>query len=555
MTDGGAGRERQSSEIVIEDGDDNRINEVLLFTNQVQVNRAVRATAEPGLNRFIVESKAFQVDGDSAQARVFGKGEIYSVQYSSEAVKERPQTSIRELEQQKRELNYKLNALDDSQMVLDKQLQFLDSVIDFSSVQIPTELQTSFPNTSDLNNTLVFLQEKISSAVQQKQELTRKQDELKRALELVKSQLKQSGQRGGTKTRSAIEVLFQSQETQDVQLSVSYIAQGASWTPVYKVNVSNDLSDVDLTMFATIIQKTGEDWENTQLAFSNAVPLASGHLPELSSWYLQPPRPPSPPPVAASMKPMARRSKLQDADIMMDDLAELEVMEVGAAPEGAAAEYVQAEQKQLPLSFEFQYPRTMGLDSGSKETLLPLFTKDIPGKFYNYSIPQIDPQVYLVCEAESQGTLMPGRLNIHFGGQYLGNTYLGEKKAGDSLLLNLGAEREVKVLREKVSDQKTETFFGMVDRSSVARELKFRLVVENLKQTEQQIQIIDSVPVSTTDRYEIKGLEFDIEPTEKDWKKRQGVMLWKLTLAPNSVKEINIRFFVKHPKDEVPLGL
>ncbi len=121
--------------------------------------------------------------------------------------------------------------------------------------------------------------------------------------------------------------------------------------------------------------------------------------------------------------------------------------------------------------------------------------------------------------------------------------------------MNLGAERSVKVQREKVTDKLTETFFGKVDRSSVARELEYRIQIENLKNETTRVHVFDSIPVSKTDRIQIKGVEIEPKPTIKDYQERDGVMLWDVRVKPGIVQDIHIKFFVKHPKDSPPLGL
>ena len=57
------------------------IKEVTLFFNQALVKREARAWVHEGLNEIWLEVDAFRVDRDSISARVFGEGEILSVQY------------------------------------------------------------------------------------------------------------------------------------------------------------------------------------------------------------------------------------------------------------------------------------------------------------------------------------------------------------------------------------------------------------------------------------------------------------------------------------------
>ncbi len=67
--------------------------------------------------------------------------------------------------------------------------------------------------------------------------------------------------------------------------------------------------------------------------------------------------------------------------------------------------------------------------------------------------------------------------------------------------------------------------------------------------------LADSIPVSNTDRIQIKGLEMAPEPDVRDWKQREGVTLWDFEADAVSTREISVKFFVKHPKDTLPDGL
>ena len=60
----------------------NRLREVTVFMGEAHLKREARCQAEAGLHRWLVETQAFQVDPDSVQASIRGKGEIQSVQYS-----------------------------------------------------------------------------------------------------------------------------------------------------------------------------------------------------------------------------------------------------------------------------------------------------------------------------------------------------------------------------------------------------------------------------------------------------------------------------------------
>ena len=68
-----------------------QIKEVTLFAGQALVEREASATVQKGLNELLIEVQAFRVDKDSVMARVFGQGEIFSVQFKEIPLKEPPQ--------------------------------------------------------------------------------------------------------------------------------------------------------------------------------------------------------------------------------------------------------------------------------------------------------------------------------------------------------------------------------------------------------------------------------------------------------------------------------
>jgi uncharacterized protein (TIGR02231 family) len=530
--------------------DGNNISAVTVFSDRALVTRQVSATAKAGMNRFVVPTQAFSVDAESAQARVFGRGEILGVQYISEPVIHHTQERVNDLEQQKRQMKRDRKNLQGDREATLKQKQFLDSVIQFAEVQVPREIKTEFPAQERLKETLSFLNTNFTSLNQTENDLDKQIEELDEHIAVIEKQLKQVSH-GQSAYLNSIEVLFEAEEEQAIDMEVSYGVSNAQWHPVYKVDVPLDLKYVNLTMLARIQQQSGELWEDVELSLSNALPLTSGELPDLNSWYLHMPRPPKPYPKMLR----ARKTKMDEMEVELADVAEEDMLAAAAAAPVPEAQFAQAVQTELPTAFEYHYSRPVRIDSSDKQALVPLFSKQIDGEFYYYVVPQADPLVYLVCNAKADQSLIEGRLNVHFGGRYIGGTFLSEKKPGEDMLLNLGAERGIKVSRQKVTDSVTETFFGKVDRSSVAREIAFRLVVENLKDSPETLQLVDSIPVSKTDRFQVKGVDIHPKPTETDWKKREGVMLWKLDLEPQSVTEIAIKFFVKHPKDQPPEGL
>jgi hypothetical protein len=130
-----------------------------------------------------------------------------------------------------------------------------------------------------------------------------------------------------------------------------------------------------------------------------------------------------------------------------------------------------------------------------------------------------------------------------------------EKKAGDPFQMSLGADREVKIKREKIKDKIKETYFAGIERKNVIRELAFDISLENLKNRSVKVRIIDSIPVSRTDRIEVKDLKVTPEPSEKNYRDMEGVCLWEYELQPGEKQTVKIEFTAIYPKDAPIFGL
>lgn len=522
------------------------IRRVTLFSHQALVQREAKVAVEKGTSSLELEIAPFRIDPDSVSARVQGRGEIVGVQYRREPVAASPREKVEELENKLRALKRSQQELADRRGALEHQAAFLSAFVDFSKVQVPKEIQTHLPSVEELNQTLAFLDTGYAQIHAQRREIDRENEAVEKEMDVVKRELAALG-RQGDKTRQFIEIVFTADAAQSVGIEAEYLVQNASWKPAYKVSVPESLDAAQLTTFAQIQQKTGEDWQQVNLTVSTAIPLQGTHLPEADSWVLDVPR------VQDLARGNAKRMVMMetarapapgDALAMADEEAE-----------GKAAGYAQAARRQSELSFSYELPRSLDLASRDKETALPLMTKTLTGDVFHFAVPRNHPMTFLVLEAQAVRELLPGPLSVHLAGDYVGKTWMAEKRAGEPFTIGLGADRDVRVQREKVTDKIRETRFGTFERDRVIRELAYRLTAENLKKRPVTLNILDSVPVSRTDRVQVRDLSIAPQPTEENHSGREGVMRWSLVLAPGESRTIDIRFAVVYPKDQPPPDL
>ena len=522
---------------------DSKITDVVVFTDRAQVTRKGAATVTAGVNRLLLPVNAFAVDPDAVTATVAARGEILAVQYREVPIKEASQEKLRSLEAKIRKLQQDRRSRVDEKNALNRQEEFLRAFIDFSKTQVPTDLKTRMPTSEELGRTLAFIDEGFGRVYQKTHAVDLAIvgiDEDIRQAERELRDLRQPGQA----LQRIIEIQFDAAGPQKIGITATYVVRHASWSPLYRAAVPADLSGVDLTLFSRILQKTGEDWKGVALSVSNVVPLAGARVPDARSWWLDVPRP-----MPRAMNGLAVMTKSARAPMEQEVM-----MEATDAAEAAPAAFADADRKSSELAFEYAFKEAVDVDSGQGETTLPVFTRRLKGDVYRYAVPQQSPLTYLICEAAVDRELLSGPLNVYFSGRYVGKMMLEEKKPGANFQLGLGADRQVVVKREKVTDRRKETFFGKIERDSVVREMGYRIIAENLRDKPVDLRIVDSLPVSRTDRIKVEDLALTPAPDEKNLQDREGVMRWRLSVPPAEKTTIDERFTVIYPKDASPEG-
>ncbi|OYU73274.1 MAG: hypothetical protein CFE45_37780, partial [Burkholderiales bacterium PBB5] len=124
--------------------------------------------------------------------------------------------------------------------------------------------------------------------------------------------------RGGVQGRATktVTVRLNATAAGRLDLTLSYIVPGASWTPAYDARVATADRVVELGYFGIVRQNTGEDWRDVALTLSTARPALGGGPAPLTPWTLDvyQPRPPMRPEPMATALGAASFSKAARAD-------------------------------------------------------------------------------------------------------------------------------------------------------------------------------------------------------------------------------------------------
>ena len=120
--------------------------------------------------------------------------------------------------------------------------------------------------------------------------------------------------------------------------------------------------------------------------------------------------------------------------------------------------------------------------------------------------------------------------------------------------MNLGADRDVKIKREKILDKVKETYFGAIHRDTVVRSFSYKIIAENIKDKPITLKVADRVPVSRTDKIEVKDILLTPKPTQSNYQDKEGIHLWVFQLSPGEIQEIDLDFTVAYTSEANHLG-
>jgi uncharacterized protein (TIGR02231 family) len=359
----------------------------------------------------------------------------------------------------------------------------------------------------------------------QLRELQRKQAELREKRELLGA----SAQRRETFARVQV-----SCESGSAAVELTYVVGGASWTPFYEARADDTAGEgpLDLSMVATVSQRSGEDWTGARLVLSTAVPRQDATPPELVPLrvYSDPREPPK--------KVLVRRDEEQLH------------AQAGAARDAQTGAATDIAQQGLSVQLAVREPADVPGDGTA--TNLDVASTRLKSSFVWKVMPSQLPYVLRVADLVNAAPfpLLPGSVSLFRKGSFAGRTELARVAQGARFQLAFGLEENVKVKRLVLAELSKDTGF-----ISKGRRFKFAYAFELTSTLGRAatVEVSDHVPVSELDDVQVSlgekttpGFAFD---------KEGGIVTWQAKLTPGEKQRLELHFAVDVPASYDSAGL
>jgi len=173
----------------------------------------------------------------------------------------------------------------------------------------------------------------------------------------------------------------------------------------------------------------------------------------------------------------------------------------------------------------------------------------LPVKLELATVPKLSPYAFLTSQVENRATypLLPGKLNIFSGGNFIGSSLLNKVASGEKYEVHFGADDQIVVKREEMKRHKEAGIFGK-NRMTY----RYRIEVQNLRKGERTVLVRDQLPLSTNEEIKVSLEEPSVTPDEV---KDDGTVTWKLVLKPGEKREVTFGIIIEYPKDREVVGL
>lgn len=525
------------------------ITDVTVYMQGAQVFRKANFNVKPGVTQLIIDGVCPTIDPKSIQVKAFGNIVILDSKYSLYY----PQPDL-------------TKTVDGMPLKVKKDIFVLEDsilVITYDIAEIQDEIDVLIATKSILaNNGAIKGSGKVNDSIQLLKQAVEyyglKMNELnKKLLQLNRKKNEKNLKKSGMQTRlnnlknyfnsSGLEqevkgpihrlvVTVSSKEVVTGKLQFSYLVSQAGWTPLYDLKSEVSTGKVNLSYKAQVHQNTGINWDDIKLTISTNNPYMNKTKPTLHPWYIDyyVQRPVTGYGAYTQSPSIQKDYQSKTADRSLED-----AMNMNAAQ--TSAEFVKMVDQIISAEFKIDLPYSIA--SNNEEHMVLVKNEDLSATFKYYTVPKIDPSVYLVAQISKldELQLVPAKANIFFDGTYMGETYIDPTNMDDTLSLSLGKDPNIIVKRTLLKKESKEKIIG----NQKERINSFEIELKNLKSTNIEVVVQDQIPITQNADISIEAMD----KNKANYNVTTGILEWNLKLKTKESTKINFSYKVKYNKD------
>jgi uncharacterized protein (TIGR02231 family) len=357
-----------------------KISKVTVFQNQAQITSTVKGFTKAGNNTIIIENVSPNLNPQTIQ--VAGKGDIIlmGTKFSNNFIgQSKSSPKMSQLTDSLRYINEELKMLAYNQEALEREKDLLKANYLTGA--------TTVANTADKVKAMAdffrIRMADINSNIIKNERLVLGFKEKSTKIQL---QINELNEKKNTPS-GEIAINISSKTRTAVELEITYIVNGAGWSPVYDIRVKDIKNPITLGYKANVWQQSGLDWNDVKLSLSTSNPLLGGNKPELYPQMVDIYVPQPPMPV------YQKNGRAMESRAVGAAAAPMADMQMEAV---TSADFITVSENTLAVNFEIALPYT--IPNGGKPEIVDIQNYDLPASFKHFGLPKYDADAFLTAD-------------------------------------------------------------------------------------------------------------------------------------------------------------
>jgi len=514
------------------------IDAVIVYVDRAAVTRIAQLNLDEGAYNLIFDKLPANVAWDSVRARGTDKVRVVNMSVKREHILQPDDPKIMELDKQLKEKQATLAEFNDNLATLTKKEALLDSIRMRTGEKASQQLEGDI-DTTKLTTVMDFLDKSYNDIAARRREINKSVTDTQRDIDLINRQIADLRSKSSIENIKAVVTVVVSEKTSE-PISLDYVVPGATWGAEYDLRASAKEEAAELSYFGVIHQQTGEDWKDVQLFLSTASPDIAIIPPTLGIWNI------------GIAQPMAESAKTMDTERYTRSY---DTLQTEMSSRSTANAYILNESSpRAGVAVTYAISRRESVVSGPEPHRTIIALRKVSPKNTFITIPRLEEKAYLQAEIVNNTpfTLLPGKMSIFFGADYVGSTPIGAVAPMQTFKVNFGQDQNIKVKRARI--KKFEESTGITGKYRKIT-YEYKITLENFKPSDVTVRVLDQMPVSTDERIVVKLLASNFPTIADEPKatenKNAGILEWraKLPADPKRKNEIVYSYSIEYPKD------
>ncbi|KAG9049795.1 hypothetical protein FS837_009095 [Tulasnella sp. UAMH 9824] len=475
--------------------------------DRAEVQRVLPVELEAGQNEIKIERLPSNVDPDSIRVEGTGNAVIFDVIHSP------PPPIVLSYDKSENpalhDLTKKKSDLEAEKDILEQQAKILG---DYSST-----LKAGVADAAKLAQFLGLYKERKQHIFDGLQNVKAKISEVDAEKDRVEKEFWADA--AGQKRQTKVTVVVLAEQKGKAELSLRYMVDGASWTPVYDLrakisHAQGEFSKITLQYKASISQKTGEDWTDVALTLSTAAPQLGATIPTLSPYKIGRPRPAPPPPMVTIAPTMfyslMEETVVSEQAMAFDSCDDGAPLVLGGAPPPPPIAHATATAIEGATSSTFVIAGKSTIPSHEQDDeqthKVSVAIIELDAKLEWVAVPKAQTSAFLKCKVKntSQYILLPGQSNVFMDDNFVCKSTLPSVSPNESFSTSLGVDPAIRITYHPQQKKSRNATGGLLSNKMDVTSYVQRITVKNTRSTAAApLFIKDQIPVSEDSDFKV----------------------------------------------------